>query len=75
MGARPRPPKPPGNPRSEVKGEVGAARPEDISGGGCPVASAPSVKPQSNIHIDLIAVQFHQIPPRLRFALAHQLGQ
>ena len=29
----------------------------------------------SNIHIDLIAMQFHQIAPSLRLALAHQLGQ
>lgn len=34
-------------------------------GGECP----------SNIHINTIAMQFHQIAPRLRLALAHQLGQ
>jgi hypothetical protein len=34
-------------------------------GGECP----------SNIHINIIAMQLHQIAPRLRFALAHELGQ
>ena len=29
----------------------------------------------SHIHIDLITMQLHQIAPRLRLALAHQLGQ
>ena len=29
----------------------------------------------SNIHIHIIAMQLHQIAPRLRFALAHELGQ
>jgi hypothetical protein len=29
----------------------------------------------SNIHIDFITMQFHQVAPRLRLALAHQLGQ
>jgi hypothetical protein len=29
----------------------------------------------SHIHIDLIAMQLHQIAPRLRLALAHQLGE
>lgn len=32
-------------------------------------------EPPSNIHINIIAMQFHQIAPRLRFALAHELGQ
>ena len=34
-------------------------------GGECP----------SNIHINVIAMQLHQIAPCLRLALAHQLGQ
>ena len=29
----------------------------------------------SNIDINIITMQFHQIAPRLRLALAHQLGQ
>lgn len=34
-------------------------------GGECP----------SNIHINIIPMQLHQIAPRLRLALAHELGQ
>src|SRR5450631_929155 len=29
----------------------------------------------SHIHLDLVAVQLHQVAARLRLALAHQLGQ
>src|SRR5487761_2604182 len=28
----------------------------------------------SHVHLDLVAVQLHQVAARLRFALAHQLG-
>ena len=64
-----------GQPPQRNKGGGRRSRPEDIRGGGCPVASARSVKRQSHIHIDFIAMHFHQVTPRLRFALAHQLGQ
>lgn len=68
---RPCPPKPSGNPRSEIKGEVGAAGRRTFAEG----VARWLRRAQSNIHIDFIAVQLHQVAPRLRFALAHQLGQ